>query len=96
MYFLGDDRRIYASNGSQADKISNNSITSQIEQFETIDDAVGFAFSFENQNFYAITFPTEQKTFCFNETIGSDLGWFELSSSAFFDRDSKYYNIYKY
>jgi hypothetical protein len=95
MYFLGDDRRVYASNGSQADKISNNSVTSQIEQFETIDDAVGFCFSFENQNFFAITFPTEQKTFCFNETIGADLGWFELSSSAFFERDEKYYNIYK-
>jgi hypothetical protein len=94
-YFLADDNAIYASNGSQADKISNNSIVTQIEKMEDKSDAVGFTFSFSNHNFYAITFPSAGKTFCFNESIGSDLGWFELSSSAFFERDRNYYNIYK-
>tara|TARA_R110002050_G_scaffold124575_3_gene243768 strand:+ start:2941 stop:4461 length:1521 start_codon:yes stop_codon:yes gene_type:complete len=93
MYWLGDDRKIYATTGGQAEVISTVSVTSDIESFDVVDDAVGFTFTFENQNFYAITFPTAGKTWCMSEGLGKS-GWFELSSDANFENDGKIDGIY--
>jgi hypothetical protein len=81
-YFLGDDRRIYFVQGAQETNITTINIANEIEGFGTIDDAQGNCFQFQGQNFYLITFPAERKSFCFNESMGIEQGWFELSSTS--------------
>ncbi|MGB0945014.1 MAG: hypothetical protein ACPGUE_21610 [Marinomonas sp.] len=86
MYWLGDDHSIYRATGGAKDRISSSAISNAIEKYTTIDDAIGQAFTFQGLNFYMITFPTENKTWCINESLGSR-GWFELSSGT---NDGKY------
>jgi hypothetical protein len=45
----------------------------------TIDDAFGYSFTLQGQDFYLITFPSENRTFVVNESLGVN-GWFELRS----------------
>lgn len=79
LYWLGDDRKIYRSQGGENQLVSNIAVTNSIEAMEDFSDAIGFTFSFQNQNFYAITFVNEGITWCLSENLGAD-GWFELSS----------------
>jgi len=81
-YFLGDDRRIYFVQGVQETNVTPIHLANIIEGFSVIDDAEGNCFQFQGQNFYVITFPNAQRTFCFNESVGIENGWFELSSGT--------------
>lgn len=81
-YFLGDDRRIYFVQGVQETNITTINLANVIEGFDTISDAEGNCFQFQGQNFYVITFPTERRSFCFNESVGIENGWFDLSSAT--------------
>ncbi len=81
-YFLGDDKRIYFVQGVQETNVTTINLANEIEGFSVIDDAEGNCFQFQNQNFYLITFPTERRSFCFNESVGIENGWFELSSAT--------------
>ena len=93
MYWVGDDRKIYRSNGGLNENVSNNSIVHDLESFDKFDDGIGFTFSFENQNFYAITFKDAGTTWCLNESLGKN-GWFKLSSMINFAEDEKIHGIY--
>jgi hypothetical protein len=79
LYWLGDDRQVYQGSGGQARIISSIAISHAIEGYTTVSDAIGWTMTFEGQNFYILTFPTENKTWAINESLGKD-GWFELSS----------------
>jgi len=81
LYFLGDDNAVYQITGGQKRRVSPPAITHDIEQFSSRDDAIGYTFTFEGTNFYAINFPGEDKTYCVNESL-QDKGWFELSSGT--------------
>ena len=78
-YWLGDDHAIYRAQAGSKVRVSTDAISNTISKFTTIDDAIGFTYTFEGQNFYTITFPTENKTFTVSESLGVN-GWFELSS----------------
>lgn len=78
MYFLGDDNEVYAVSGTNAQKVSTVAISRTIAGFSTVEDAIGWCFSMEGQNFYVLTFPSENKTFCYSESGF----WFELSSGV--------------
>ena len=78
-YWLGDDGVVYKSAGGSIERISTDAISNAISKYNTINDAIGFTYTFEGQNFYTITFPTENKTFCLSEMLGKN-GWFEISS----------------
>lgn len=78
-YWLGDDNAIYRAQAGTKERISTDAISNAISKFSVIDDAVGFTYTFEGQNFYTITFPTANQTFTVSESLGSN-GWFELSS----------------
>lgn len=80
VYWLGDDRSIYRERGGQAQKISTTAISNAIEGYTTISNAVAYTFVLQGMDFYAIRFPSENKTWCLNEKLG-DKGWFELSST---------------
>lgn len=77
MYFLADDNDIYRVQGSNSIKVSTIYISRTIAGFSTVADAIGWCFSWQGDNFYKITFPSEDKTFCYSESANQ---WFELSS----------------
>lgn len=78
LYFLGDDRKVYRISGGQAQPVSTISLSNEIEGFTTISDAIGFCFTFQGQNFYSLSFPSHNRTFCFNENVPVEHAWFEV------------------
>ena len=78
-YWLGDDNAIYRAQSGSKQRISTDAISNAISKFTVIDDAIGFTYTFEGQNFYTLTFPSENQTFTVNELLAEN-GWFELSS----------------
>ncbi len=78
-YWLGDDNSIYRSQAGAKQRISTDAISNAIQNFTVKDDAIGYTFTIEGQNFYSITFPQANKTYVVNESLGQN-GWFELSS----------------
>jgi hypothetical protein len=80
-YWLGDDNAIYRAQSGTKQRVSTDAISNAISNFAVIDDAIGFTYTFEGQNFYTITFPTANKTFTINEAL-SENGWFELSTGT--------------
>lgn len=81
MYWLGDDNAIYQAVGGQRQRISSTAISHAISTYSTVSDAIGYTFTLEGMNFYTITFPTADRTWCLNESLGKN-GWFELSSGT--------------
>lgn len=81
MYFLGDDDNVYQAIQGVFNPISSIAVAHAIQGYETRDDAIGWCFTFEGQNFYCITFPAEGKTWLLNEALGPN-GWAELSSGV--------------
>lgn len=87
IYWLGDDKSVYQAVSGNARSISTIPLAKAIEGYAVTSDAVGYTFKIQGQNFYQITFPTENKTWCFSEGLGEQ-GWFNLSS----DTDEGQYN----
>jgi hypothetical protein len=81
MYWLGDDFAIYLADGGTKQRVSTDAISNAIEKMENPSDAVASTFTFQGQNFYAISFVSGNKTFVLNESLGVN-GWFELSSGT--------------
>jgi len=70
MYFFGDDLNIYQLKGSQVNNISNAGITKEINAFNGTNDAIGFCFNLQGQDFYYITFPSGDKSYLYAENTG--------------------------
>lgn len=81
IYWLGDDKMVYRAISGNAQPISSIPIAHAMEGYEVTSDAVGYTFRMEGQNFYVLSFPTENKTWCLSESLGID-GWFNLSSDT--------------
>ena len=81
MYWLGDDNSIYKAVGGQRMRVSTSAISHAISGYDRVDDAIGYTFTEQGLNFYAITFPSANKTWCIVEDL-ADKGWFELSSDT--------------
>lgn len=81
LYWLGDDNAIYRAQAGSKQRISTDAISNAIANFDVIDDAIGFTYTFEGQNFYSITFPAANKTFTVSEALAEN-GWFEISSGT--------------
>jgi len=67
MYFLGDDLNIYQMSGVQIKNVSNPGLAKEINDFAVTDDAVGFCFNLEGQDFYMITFPNGDESYLYSE-----------------------------
>jgi len=79
VYWLGDDRQIYRTTGQDRGiAVSTIAMANEFSTYTAVSDAIGSAFTYDGQNFYMLTFPTEDKTWCFTESGA----WFELSSGA--------------
>lgn len=78
LYFLGSDNQVYVLSGNNAIPISPQPITRAIYNFTDPSDAIGWCMNWQGQEFYVLTFPTDDKTFIYAE--GGQ--WFELSSGV--------------
>ena len=81
IYWLGDDKMVYRAVSGNAQPISSIPVAHAMEGYAVTDDAVAYSFKKEGQNFYVLSFPTENKTWCLSESLGSD-GWFNLSADT--------------
>jgi hypothetical protein len=59
---------IVMTNGYQYSSISNAAIDNNLAQYNVVSDAIGFCYSEEGHEFYVITFPTEDITWCYDIT----------------------------
>lgn len=77
IFWLGDDNSVYQGIGYQAKRISTHPIENAIDRYSTKNDAFGFFYIQEGHRFYCLTFPKENKTWCYDTT--TEL-WHERSS----------------
>lgn len=81
MYWLGDDLAVYRASGGNTQKISSNPISEEMQSYLNTSNAVGYTFNIGKDNYYAISFPSANKTWCMSENL-ADKGWFQLSSGT--------------
>ncbi len=60
--------QVVMASGYQPVIISTPAIDFAIQSYETVSDAIGFAYQQDGHNFYVLTFPTEGKTWVFDAT----------------------------
>jgi hypothetical protein len=89
MFFLGSDKQPYALSGLQPQSIGNPAIGQAIDQYTSTEDAIGECFTFNNQNFYLLTFP-QHETWLFSEGAG----WTNLSYGV--DHEAHLISSYAY
>jgi hypothetical protein len=75
VFWLGSDIRgngiIYRNNGYNAQRISTHAIEWQIQQYDVINDAIGYSYQQDGHLFYILTFPTANATWCYDATTGA-------------------------
>jgi len=81
VYFLGQDKNgagaVFQLLGLQPSQVSTPAIEYQISQLTKLDDAIGFTYEQNGQTFYALTFPTDDRTFIYDT---GNAQWHERSS----------------
>jgi hypothetical protein len=96
MYWLGDDRQVYRlASGGGSEQLSTSAIAYAMENYTTVDDAVGWVMTLSGQKFYVLTFPSANKTWVVNEAFGNE-GWFELSADTLRGRYNATSHLYLY
>ena len=80
LYFFADDKKVYRISGTNKENISTTALVKAIQDYLTLDDAVGYCLSFDNQNFYMLIFPAENKSWCYSESSGQ---WFEPNEERY-------------
>lgn len=70
LFWLGADERgqgiIYRNNGYTGQRVSTHAVEWQIQQYETISDAVAYTYQQDGHSFYVISFPTAGKTWVYD------------------------------
>jgi hypothetical protein len=81
IYFLGQDKNgsghVFQMLGLQPTSVSTPAIKYQISQLSRKDNSIGICFEIAGQTFYALTFPTDDRTFIYD--TGNKI-WHERSS----------------
>lgn len=72
--------RIAKAVGMQHQIISSNSLDWQISQFNDVSDAIAWVEQDGDRTLYVITFPSADKTYCYDVMLPKEIGWFEKKS----------------
>jgi len=72
--------RIVKALGLQFQVISNDDLDWQISQFTDASDAIAWIEQDGDRTLYVITFPTADKTYCYDVMLPPEIGWFEKKS----------------
>ncbi|MCZ3306451.1 packaged DNA stabilization protein gp10 [Acinetobacter baumannii] len=70
------DGQVVLTEGYQVKRISNHAMEQEFASYERLDDAVGYSYQQEGHSFYMLSFPTANKTWCFDGSTGM---WHERS-----------------
>lgn len=79
VYFLGNDKVVYRFSATQPEPISPPAISAGFQGYSVTNDARSYVVDIEGQSFYVINFPTEGKTWAYNENGNA---WWQLSTGA--------------
>lgn len=75
LFWLGRDARgngiVYRSNGYRGNRISTHALEWQIQEYDTISDAIGYTYQQDGHNFYVLTFPSANTTWVYDSTTGA-------------------------
>ncbi|MDQ9030588.1 packaged DNA stabilization protein [Acinetobacter nosocomialis] len=78
------DGQIVLTEGYQVKRISNHAMEQEFASYERLDDAVAYSYQQEGHSFYMLSFPTANKTWCFDGSTGM---WHERS---YYNLDSQH------
>jgi len=74
IFWLGVDKQggnvVLKGQGYQAERISTHAIETALSSYSTTSDAIGYTYQQEGHQFYVLTFPTADKTWCFDLITG--------------------------
>jgi hypothetical protein len=71
-------RMLMSNNGRAAKRISNFAIEDEWKKYAYVGDAIGGCYQIDGHNFYAIHFPTMDKTWVYDEALGDPgVAWHE-------------------
>ena len=74
VFWLGSDARgngiVYRNKGYNAQRISTHAIEWQIQQYNVLNDAIGYSYQQDGHAFYVLTFPTAQATWVYDVATG--------------------------
>lgn len=79
VWWLGDDRIIYRSNGFSPLRVSTHAIEQAIAGYATVSDAEAFSYTLDGHAYYVLSFPTEAATWVYD---ASTERWHERDSRA--------------
>lgn len=101
IYWLGKDFRgqgvVYLANGYQGQRVSTHAVEWQIQQYNTLSDAIGFTYQQDGHMFYVLTFPSAGKTWVYDASTGAwheRAGWnnqwtrYRAQTQAFFNNEN--------
>jgi hypothetical protein len=89
LFWLGADNRgegiVYRTNGYTPTRVSNHALERAIQQYTTINDAIGYSYQMEGHSFYVLTFPSANKTWVYDVATGlwHRRGYFNQTSGLF-------------
>lgn len=74
VYWLSKDQQgqgmVVRGQAYEAKRISTHAIEEEFRKYSRIDDAIGMIYQQDGHVFYVLTFPTADKTWCFDEATG--------------------------
>ncbi len=78
------DGQVVLTEGYQVKRISNHAMEQEFASYERLDDAIAYAYQQEGHSFYVLSFPSANKTWCFDGSTGM---WHERS---YYNLESKH------
>lgn len=87
LFWLGQDLQgkgiVFAGKNYSAERISTHALEQELRTYSRIDDAIGFSYMQEGHAFYVLTFPTANKTWCFDVASGqwAERGYLEADGT---------------
>jgi hypothetical protein len=74
LFWLGRDARgngiVYRSKGYTGERISTHAVEWQIQQYDTLSDAVAYTYQQDGHSFYVLNFPTANTTWVYDVSTG--------------------------
>jgi len=68
---------VYRNNGYNAQRVSTHAVEWQIQQYNVLNDAIGYSYQQDGHSFYVLTFPTANATWVFDVSTGA---WHERAA----------------
>lgn len=74
LFWLSKDKQgqglVFVGKNYQAERISTFALEAEFATYSRIDDAIGFTYLQNGHAFYVLTFPTANKTWCYDSSVG--------------------------